>query len=106
MRLLVKSSIPKSIILLLTLIKSLVNRYLKIAAAAAKSIKLLVPPPPLATKGSAAVPLPVIVEPSTDICTIGLAGSVLSVFNPVTEATVVVGGGVTPPVPPLEMFLT
>ena len=44
-------------------------------------------PPVTATSGSHGVPAPVMVVPSTESCTIGLAGSVLSVFNHVTEST-------------------
>lgn len=46
-----------------------------------------------AVRGLQGVPRPVIVEPSTDILTIGLAGSVLSVSNHVTVST-------EPPPPP------
>lgn len=44
-------------------------------------------PPQTATRGLVGVPAPVTVIPSTEICTIGLAGSVLSVFNQVTVST-------------------
>ena len=44
-------------------------------------------PPVWATKGLAGVPAPVIVVPSTEILTIGVAGFVLSVLSPVTEVT-------------------
>lgn len=44
-------------------------------------------PSQTATSGLAGVPAPVTVTPSTDIWMIGLAGSVLSVFRPVTVST-------------------
>ena len=44
-------------------------------------------PSQTATSGLAGVPKPVTVTPSTEILTIGLAGSVLSVFRPVTVST-------------------
>lgn len=44
-------------------------------------------PPVTAVRGLHGVPAPVIVTQSTDICTIGFAGSVLSVFNHVTDST-------------------
>lgn len=54
-------------------------------------------PSQTATRGLAGVPKPVTVTPSTEILTIGLARSVLSVFNHVTVST--------EPLPPLAQIV-
>ena len=70
------------------MILPVVESYLAIALSVELAGQCTSPvPSQTATRGLQGVPRPVTVTPSTDIWIIGLVGSVLSVFKPVTPTT-------------------